>query len=64
MRKEYISLESKEPTSYQKKFPQAIPLIGKIIEIDGELFGEVLEYQDHDSSLINSNNIDGPPLVN
>lgn len=63
MRKEYISLQSSEPTAYQKKFPQAIPLIGKVIEIDGELFGEVLEYREYEESQFNSI-VAGPPIVN
>lgn len=45
-KKEYVHLGSNHSTETQKKYPSAIPVIGKITELDGKLFAEVLEYRD------------------
>lgn len=63
-RKEYVSLESTEPTEYQKKFPDAVPVIGKIIEIDGVLFGEVLRYRENLDDFVDIPPPPDPSLLN
>ncbi|PKH09819.1 hypothetical protein [Planomicrobium sp. MB-3u-38] len=56
MKKEFY-IPFKDLGKHQELYPRAIPLIGRIFEMDGEFFGEIKGYCDEFG-----NPTEGPPI--